>query len=506
MIYEKELGTKQCVYKKIIIDDFSGGNDNVTNPEMLKYKKAVSLYNFMVKNGKLELGYGASLLKLPESITSSECTLKPNFISNYDYQGIWLYKYTDRSTQLDSYDLIIYCSDGHLYWLGVFDNNPNIIQLYDLTLTSKPTIINHRMYDRDYLLICNETEGMIAWDGDTIPRTVPSAPSMRSVCKHGTRLFALTDDRYYIRYSSELDPTNWLLTNTDQSSGFIRLSDQMGGMNKIISFLGYLYIFRDNGITKIKFYEEDNTYDVSQVFISGSRIYPDSIAVAEDEIYFTTRDGVYTFDGMTAVKIDLKLDSLFIKDTFEHSVGVFHKGTYFLACYLFYNDNCSVGDDIGPYNLCDVTNNVLIGLDTKTKQYDLMRGIDIVDMLPIDVGRISKLLMLVKGANSNKIFELTNDADYNGPLSKHWRTDFYSLGDPDKRKILKSFTIYSKYNVEVEIFSQYGSTYQNVYGKDYPQTFRCNLPGDSFSVRIMSLDNGADVRLVSLEVAEYGKW
>lgn len=505
MIYEKDLETKKCTYKRIVIDDFSGGNDNTTNPEMLKYKKAVSLYNFMVKNGRLELGYGVQTVKLPASITASNCTLNPTFNNEYDYQGIWLYKYYDKTAQKDSYDLIIYASNGQMYWLGVFDNNPNVFELYDITLTSKPNVINYRMYDRDYLLICNETEGMISWDGVSIPKTVASAPNIRSVCRHGSRLFALTSDRYYIRYSSEIDPTNWLVTETDESSGYIRLSDQMGGMNKIVSFLGYLYVFRDNGITKIKFFEEDNTYEVSQVFFAGSRIYPDSIAIAEDEIYFTTRDGVYSFDGMDAKKINLNLDSLYVNQTFENSVGVFHKGTYFLACYLYYNDNASVGDDKGAFSTYTVVNNVLIGLDTKTKKFDLMRGIDVVSMLPIDVGRISKLLLLLRGPNDNKIFELTHDAQYNGALSKQWKTDFYSLGDPQKRKILKSYTIYTKYEVEIEVFSSNGSAYSYVYGKDYPQTFKCNLLGDSFSVRVRSLDTNADVRLVALEVAEYDK-
>ncbi len=497
MIYEKTLEGKKYKSKTIVIEDFSGGVDTETNPELIKYKKACSLFNFVVKNGRLEEGYGLSPIKLPASYDSSDCTLSPTFNFSGSYQGIWLYKYFSTSKNEDSYDLILYGDNGYLYWIGIFDNNPNIYRLYEISLTSKPIILNYRMYDKDYLLICNETEGMISWDGDTVPKEVSSAPNIRSICKHGTRLFALTEDRYSIRYSSELDPTNWLVTSSQESSGIIRLADQLGEMNKIVSFLGGIYVFRDGGITKVKFYEEDNSYEVSQVFFSGSKIYADSIAIGKEKIYFATRDGVYSFDGITSDKIELNLDSLFVSRSFTFSKGVYHKDKYYIACYLNYLDNNNVADDTGPYTC---VNNVLICLDTTNDSYDIFRGVDIIDMLPLDVGQITKLLILTRKRYPYKIMELTTDGLYDGATFKQWQSEDFSLGEVNKTKIIKSFTVYTKHDIDVEIKTDCASKYVYVYGKNKPQKINCNLMGGVASIKLRSSDNKADIRSFALEV------
>ena len=496
MIYRKKLPTKNYKKSFIKVDDFSGAIDDKTNPQIIGYKKAVSLFNFIIKNGKLEQGYGVKPLTLPTSINDSECTLNPAFTFDGSYEGIWLYKYYNQSKQEDSYDLILYGNDGQLYWLGIFDNAPYIFRLYEIKLTSKPTIINYRMYDRNYLLICNETEGMIAWDGDTVPESVVGAPAIRSICKHGTRLFALTKDRFSIRYSSELDPTNWLVSSSEDSSGIIRISDQMGEMHKIVSFLGKLYVIREGGITKINFFEEDDSYDISHVFFSGSKVFADSVVVCGDCIFFATRDGVYSFDGIDAKMVDFGFSNLFVTRTFENSKAVFYKEKYYIACYLNYNDNNSVGDDKYP-NEC--VNNVLIAFDIKNKSYDIFRGVDIVDMLALDVSKISKLLMLTRISNTNKILELTTDGLYDGATFKLWQSPYYTFNISGKNSFIKKFSIQSLYDVDVEIKTENETKDIYVYGKQEVQTFVVNLKANGASVRIRSSEPLSDVRMFKLE-------
>ena len=261
MIYEKNLPIKKYKYKKIKITDFSQGQNTTLNGELLKYSKPISLFNYITKNGKLQTSFGLEKLSLPTSEDSSENLKTPNYENiGVEYQGVWLYKYYDTELQKNSYDLILYASNGYLYWISLFDTDKNIYRLYEIVLTSKPTIINYRMNDRNYLLICTATDGMIAWDGVTIPTKITTAPNIRSAVVYKNRLFALTSNEFQIRFSKELNPTNWLIDGNADNSGIIRLSDQMGGTSKIIEFLGNLYVIRDNGISKISFYEDDDPH------------------------------------------------------------------------------------------------------------------------------------------------------------------------------------------------------------------------------------------------------
>jgi hypothetical protein len=239
---------------------------------------------------------------------------------------------------------------------------------------------------------------MIAWDGVTIPRNIPSAPNIRSAVVFKNRLFAITEDKFKIRFSKELDPTNWLLTENSDSSGIIRFSDQMGDMAKLVEFLGNLYAIRDNGITKITYYEDDDSYTLSHIFFSGSRIYADSVVVCERLLYFMTRDGIFTFDGVTTKKVNLPIDNLFGIDNFDGVKAVFHKNNYYLACKLKYDDNSYFGDETGDGNY---VNNTIIELNTKTNHFNLIRGVDVIDILPLEVGRVSKLVVLTRGKNAD---------------------------------------------------------------------------------------------------------
>ncbi len=499
MIYKKSLPTKNFKYKTITITDFSEEVKSELSGEVAKYKSAISLYNFITKNGKLQTGYGINYLTIPTSEEDSDGLLLPNYEGiGQRYEGAWLYKYYDIEQERNNYDLILYAENGYMYWISLFNNDSNIYRLYEIVLTSKPTVMNYRMQDRDFLLICNQTEGMIAWNGITIPTTITSAPNIRSVCVYKNRLWALTDDSHQIRYSKELNPTNWLISGNAEDSGIIRLSDQMGGTSKIISFMGHLYIIRDNGITKLTYFEEDDSYKLSHIFFAGSHIYGDSVIECEREIYFATRDGVFTFDGITTEKIELGINSLFGGCDQIGIKAVFHKDTYFLACKLEFNDNTFLGDETvtGGY-----VNNCLLMLNTKTKKIELLRGVDVVDMLPLEVGRISRLVVLTRGANGMKVGELTLDGKYyTQPLAKGCIYAGFGFGEIESSKLVKAFTIDTKQAVEVKIITDKVIRYFSVGGSNSPQKQKVNLPGKVIGFELMTFEQQAEINSFSLEV------
>ncbi len=499
MIYEKTLPTKKYKYKKITITDFSQGQNSSLNGELSKYSKPITLYNYITKNGKLQTSYGLDYLTLPTSESDSDATMLPSYESiGVDYQGVWVYKYYDTESQKNSYDLILYGANGYLYWISLLNGDSNIYRLYEIVLTSKPTIINYRMSDRNYLLICSETDGMIAWDGVTIPTKIASAPNIRSVAVYKNRLFALVSNKFQIRYSKELNPTNWVIDGNADNSGIIRLSDQLGGTSKIIEFMGSLYVIRDNGISKIIFYEDDDSYKISHIFFAGSMIYGESVVCCEREIYFATRDGIFTFDGVTVEKVNLNIDMLFGIDNQQGAKAVFHKGKYYLACRLNYNDNSFMGDEMPGESF---VNNTILALDIKSKKFELMRGVDAVDIMPLEVGRISKLVVLTRGTHSKKLAQINNSGEYFGQsLMKVYKANKYSFDKLDDCKIVKNFCILSTYDVEIKIKTDLTQKDYSIKGSAAPQKVVVNLPGNLIEFEICSLSSDADISAFSIEV------
>lgn len=499
MIYEKKIATPPYKYKSIKISDFSVGADTELNGEISKYKTPISLFNYITKNGKLQTSYGINALTIPTSEDDKDALLLPEYEKlGVEYQGVWVYKNYNIEKAKNCYDLILYANNGYLYWISLFENDNYIYRLYEIELTNKPTIINYRMHDRDYLLICNETDGMIAWDGVTIPQKIAAAPNIRSAVVFKNRLFAITSEKFQIRYSKELNPTNWLVDGNADNSGIIRFSDQMGGASKIVEFLGNLYVIRDNGISKISFYEEDDTYKISHIFFAGSKIYGETVVVCERDIYFATRDGIFTFDGVTCEKVNLGIDSLFGIDNLDGAKAVFHKDTYFLACRLNYNDNTYMGDEMPNSNF---VNNTILALNTKSKKFDTLRGIDAIDIMPLEVGRISKLVILTRGADSNKVGQLDMSGEYFGnSLLKVCKMQKYSFGDLKKSKMVKSFSILTNFDVDVKIQTDLMQNYFSVKGSFAPQTIKINMPGNLIEFEIRSYTSKADISAFEIEV------
>ena len=62
----------------------------------------------------------------------------------------------------------------------------------------------------------------------------------------------------------------------------------------------------DFGITKIRTYDNSEEINVTHLFVSGNKIYKDSICVCGDRIIMLTKDGLYEFDGISTKRLILK--------------------------------------------------------------------------------------------------------------------------------------------------------------------------------------------------------
>ena len=483
MFYINKLKTKTIDYVDKKLQPFSVGQDSDTNQNILALSKARLIYNYLYQDGALRQGYGFKSLTLPTSINSGDSDRSINFNQQTNFLGLWQYNYYSDTYSKKQYALVLYGEDKKLYWCKMFSTDNNIYTLYDKTFNSLPTVINYRLHGRDILIFCSPDDNMLVWDGDLIPYEITTAPTIRSMCLHNDRLFAITQDgTHTIRYSKNLDPTDWLVTGNAEDSGLIEISDQQGGMNKILSFLGYIFIFRDYAITKLAFYDEDGEYNISQLYFSGSKIFSDTVCVCGNKILLLSNDGLYSFDGVNTSKISLNIDSLFNKNN-NNAYATFYNGKYYLACKLDYNDQDIVLDE----NTDGYVNNTLLVVDAKTYEYTLTRGVDILSMLAVEEEQISKLLCLKRISNAEKVSELTYDGCYYGtPLIKKWKSTISDLGFIDKAKIIKEIFIYTEYNCSIKLITNKTTKTFDVLAKEVPQRIRVNIKDKLIGFEIIS--------------------
>ena len=307
---------------------------------------------------------------------------------------------------------------------------------------------------------------------------------------HKDKLFATVGgERNIIRYSSNIDPTTWTNDLTDPNNSYIELNDARGGVNKVISFLGYVFAFRDFGITKIKTYEGNDEISLSHLFVSGNRIYKNTICVCGDRVLMLTKDGIYEFDGITTKEVDLKIDALFNSTYNDEAIASYHEGKYYIACKLNYPDQNIVGCENVAYS-----NNTLIELDVKSQAFHIIRGIDVVSMTSIQVESMSKMVFCFNSVYSKKLIQLSKNGKIcNDNTIKHWYSPMSDLGYPNTPKMIKELSILTHYDANITIFTEKQIVTFNLVGKNTATKIKPNIKGELIGIKIESLNDKANI-------------
>ena len=436
MIYNKTTYPKSYSKYSYTISNFLNGiSVGEFDSGLLPVTTAVSSYNYDFSGGSLKTGVGfyESLLEL--FTKESRETIKSQISAIGSIIKTFVYRNYNNVKDEREDKLLLLSKDLSLFILNIKGENTSLERVRNILFTSVPEAISYRLNGEDVLILSSKTDNMVIYDGVNLPYEVLDAPRISSMDIHYERLFVTTThEKSKVLFSDDLDPTLWSI-DLDEA-GFIEMVDERGALNRVISFNDYLYIFRDYGISRLTAFGSQEGFSVSHLFVSSSKIYPNSIAVCGDRIIFLASNGLYSFDGFTTTKILSNLSNSFMLSN-GASIGAFYEGKYYLACNLKF-------DDDKDFDETEFVNNALIIYDIKTKKYTITRGVDIVDIQPVNVGGYEKLYLCARNDNTNyKVVSINNSGDFlSKPLKKVWKTDFYGFGKKQKNKCVRSVAVY----------------------------------------------------------------
>ncbi len=354
MSSNKYLYSPSIPKRRVMISSFASGLNATSDESILPINVAKSIYNFDFSSGALTEGYGLS-----------ECDITRDDVDNiwvytrYDFDELAYEKITMYS---DKSGNIYYIRDGQEYELG-------------MQFTSRPYAVNYRLYGEDVILITSETDSMAVWNGITDVYTVLDSPLISSMVIHYERMFCTVGgEKNSVWFSDDLDPTNWDLDL--DAGGYIQMLDERGRLNKVLSYLNYVYIFRDYGISRMTAFSDQTEFSVSNLFVSSGQIYPSTVTLCGDYVMFLTRDGLYSFDGLDTDKILSGISPL-VKSS-PNACATYYNGKYYVA----FNFDFASSDYEGSQYLgdscyddeTDTDNNAVLVYDMQTGEYDIMRG------------------------------------------------------------------------------------------------------------------------------------
>ncbi|MBR2467931.1 MAG: hypothetical protein IKB42_02695 [Clostridia bacterium] len=447
MVKKELLTGKKVNYKRVNYAHFFNGINADCNQNILPISYSTNTYNFSFDNGALKTGLGVSTIYLPNSYDITSRTQRRVSSAGFKFKASWLYKKENHNMfglEDYSYENYIIFQDylGDFYYFDICNTYDVYVKILNINIPGEATLVNYNLNGEDSILICS-VDGMWVFNSkDMTAIKVENAPKIKSMCLHYERLFAtVSDDRYEVCFSDDLNPTNWNVSLTE--GGFIKFNDNYGIVNKVVSFNDYVYVFREYGISKITAFADQTEFDVSTLFVSSGKIFGNTVCECGDRILMLTQNGIYVFDGYSTTKINLNIDSL-LENTMNHfACSCYSNGKYYVACNLNFKDDKKI--------LCenfDYYNNALLELDLQTNTLNILRGVDIRNLNSLADDKVNKVLACYLDNGVYRCGEVSKTGlvkDTN--LPKCWQSPLGDFGYPEKLKVVKD--IYLKSNVPV---------------------------------------------------------
>lgn len=453
------------------LDGFSSGVDKRVDESFIP-DKAGDSFNFCLSDGALKDGFGIKSY----SVESDNAEYVPN-VEDKTIKKVYYYKKFD--TTENSYDnrILVFASDGYLYETKA-GRGTQFVKL-EKSFSLAPWSVNYKLNGED-VIIFSDDSGLSVYDGEDFYDY--QAPEITSMCLHAERLFvSVGGERTSLWFSDNFDPTNWYVSLDE--AGFIDFQDGLGRVLKAVDFKGYVYVFRDQGITRVTGYFDQRDFSAESVAADKVQIFADTIADCGKKLIYLTSDGFYSFDGTYTNKIMSGIASIVTGVDNQGSVAAYHNGNYY----------CTVNVRVG-----EKTEKRVICYDVEDRTYYFAKGFSVGDMLSV-TGDDGNFYFAVDGYNKLGVLD-ENCRLFGNSLLKVWKNNRGNFGT-DEVKTLARMNICSNGNCLVKLKSENGERKIYVRAQKSVQRLPVGLKGQNFSITFESVEFGAKISSVSLEFA-----
>ena len=481
MFYRKTLKVPKEEEKTFEFDMFASTQNSSDDETTLKVGEPKKVYNFICEDGTLKNGYGFKPLAMPTSESDveneSEIAIRGN-----EVKTIWKLKWYNSVDDINCYYLFYFNDEGNICYDNLFRTRyATLIQ--PTSYTETPYATHYRKSGNDAILLSGEGGNLMVITGSNT-YTSDTAPKIISCCNHYGKLFAITATaRGTLVYNDNSDILTW----EDDKTKDLDFSDERGDLNKIMSFNDYLFLFRDFGITQVSEYGINGEFAISHIYKSDAYIYPNTIAEAGGKIYFLEGEKLKVFNGSSVKELELNCMDLIKGEDNRFAFGECFNGKYYLACRGNFGDDKKIGCEASESGF---NNNILMIIDTDSAHVDVVRGVDINELLALTNKHKSKLVACYYHENIGKIGEITTQGKIFDEISPAlWQSGKTDFGYGGKNKRVKFFFIKTEGDCIVTLESDKQTKSFAVKGKDRVQKIRANVLGNQFTVKIESKDS-----------------
>lgn len=444
------------------------GIRTTTDESALDWDYTPAMFNYRIENGILTGGIGlddaAGFLPGFEGMRRDY----PALPAGVTVKGIFHYRRRFQGNYDDR--LVIQSTSGALYYTAVFASDTwHAVEGY--TLAGDAAAVNYNYDGKDVLLMCSEESAFAVLDDATV-KEVLTAPRFSSVTVHNERVYGtVRGDSQQLWFSDDFDPENW--TVSAEEGGYISFQDECGDALAAVSFLGYLYIFREHGVYRLTAYGDQSEFSLKKLFTATGRIYKDTIVLCGDRIIFLTDEGIFSFDGYTATPAMKELPPVTYP---SHCVAAYHDGAYWLACIT----------NIGELAEGAYTTNALVRCGIRDGDMCMLAGEDILTLCALRSHTAADIVLAVNTDEGCRLASVSDKGTVFGtPTQKIYRTPFNDLFSP-AFKTVKDVTLTTEFPLELRVRTDGDTHVFSLGASEFPQTVFVGKSGVKIGLELRS--------------------
>lgn len=403
---------------------------NSVDESAMDMRYATLCHNFAIGEGVLSGEIGMDAASGYYAFPSLDRHTYHTFSQSTKIRKAFLYRKL-ASNGLHDDRIVVHLGDGSFWYTSVFWNE-SWKQVPSLVMDGDVDAVNYNYNGNDVLLLCSADDGLYMID-DATAYACSSAPKFTSIAVHNERVFgSVNGTNNQVWFSDDFNPSNWKVSQTE--AGYINFADDFGEVIKVVSFLGYLYVFREYGIFRLTAYGDQNDFILKKVFTDTGRIYKESITLSGDKIMFCAEDGVFAFDGYDAVSVAKEMPKIKNKNTL---CCAYLDNCYYIACNL---EECEGSE-----------NNAVVKYDTERKQISVLGNVAVNSFCTVKTHNGSDVLCCMGGGYKHRLGMISKSGCVFGvATSKVYKSPTSILGDT-RLKTIRSLSLVSKYPVTLKV-------------------------------------------------------
>lgn len=449
-----------------------------------KEGKGELVYNFIHDKGVIKVGMGFEKFSAARDKINIdneiEFPVRGNQVKALD-QLCW---HDDTSDNISYY--VFYYNDEGLICNDAAYETWILTTFIRSDFTDIPVTVPYKYNDIEFLIFSGKGTTILAGNGGY--RELENVPSFYSCINHYGMFFGITiTNPPKLVYTTQSNIETWddtLVKNLD-------FSDERGELTKLVSFNDYVYIFRSYGITQLSKYSPDEDFSISHLYRACSYINPRTICAFKDNVYFVEDNMLKSFNGNSVKDIEVNAYKYMKGVTNTNLCGTCFQGKYFLAC------KCDFGDDevVGCEGYSEgYVNNTLISYDLTTGEEEILRGVDVNQIMNFATPFKSKLLACFKNQHIDKIGQLTfNGKLFGETLQSKYETTFVDFGEKSEYKTLTKITYKSSGDFLCTILFDGKEKSFTLKGDGKIKTKRISLTGKEFKFILKSISSPIDI-------------